>query len=392
MKWKQVNISDVALIVRESIKPFIGERPFLATGDIDISVVNDTESVTYNNRPSRADLNVQMGDVIIARMAATNKVKVIEPHEEKLIVSTGFLVLRPSDKINTRFLYHCMLSKNFQKEKDKQCTGATQKAINNEKFEKLQIPLPPIDNQVHIASILDHADKLRQLNKQLLNKYDDLAQSVFLEMFGDPVRNEKGWGKSTIRKLCSKITDGPFGSNLKTEHYSNEGVRVIRLQNIGIGVFNNEDISFIKEDHYNNVLKKYTCYPGDVLIATMGAPNIRACILPDFIKTAINKADCILCRLNSSLIDKNYFCYLINNPAFLSIAGTLFHGQTRTRISMGQIANIEIPVPTIEDQIQFSKIATIIENQKKTINATIQDSETLFQTLMQRAFNGDLIN
>src|SRR5215475_12026903 len=86
-----------------------------------------------------------------------------------------------------------------------------------------------------------------------------------------------------------------FGSNLKTSHYRERGVRVIRLQNIGVGKFLDEDKAYISEEHFA-ALPRHHCFSGDVLIGTLGDPNLRACLQPKRIKRALNKADCILLR------------------------------------------------------------------------------------------------
>ena len=95
------------------------------------------------------------------------------------------------------------------------------------KFSKVEIPLPPLETQKHIAQILDDAAALRDKTAQLIAAYDALAQSIFLDMFGDPVKNEKGWEKVNIKENAEKFCDGPFGSNLKTEHYQDNGIPVL---------------------------------------------------------------------------------------------------------------------------------------------------------------------
>ncbi|GAJ00414.1 unnamed protein product, partial [marine sediment metagenome] len=166
------------------------------------------------------------------------------------------------------------------------CTGATIPHISRNELDKIKITLPPLETQKKIAAILDKADELRCNDQKILEKYDQLARSVFLEMFGDPVTNPKGWKKSNLKASSIIFRDGPFGSNLKSEHYVNQGVRVIRLQNISINEFINNDKAYISEEHYETI-KKHTCKRGDVLVATLGDPNVRACKFPIFLDKAI---------------------------------------------------------------------------------------------------------
>jgi type I restriction enzyme S subunit len=189
-----------------------------------------------------------------------------------------------------------------------------------------------------------------------------------------------------VQKNVVRFSDGPFGSNLKTEHYSERGIQVIRLQNIGVNQFVEDDISFVKESHYENVLKKYTCFPGDIVIATMGDPNIRACIVPKHIEISINKADCVLCRVNPILANLYYISHLLNQTGFLFLSKSFIHGQTRARISSGQLAKISIPVPPINLQNQFAQIFEKAEALYKQYKNSLKELEQLYGSLSQRAF------
>jgi type I restriction enzyme S subunit len=299
-------------------------------------------------------------------------------------------IAKPKE-LNNKYLLH-FLPKELKLIEDS-TSYATVKHLSVDKIKKIQIPLPTLPTQQKIAEILDTADQLRQYNKQLIEKYDALTQSLFLDMFGDIIINSKEWEKKTLKEISIRFSDGPFGSNLKTEHYSENGIQVIRLQNIGINKFNNNgnDKSFVDETHYNNVLKKYSCYPNDIVIATMGNPNIRACVIPNNITVAVNKADCVLLRVNSNIANQIYIVNLLNLEAFLNLAVSFIHGQTRSRISSGQLAKIEIPIPPIELQNQFAERVQMIETQKQQAQEALAKSEDLFQSLLQRAFKGELV-
>jgi len=181
-------------------------------------------------------------------------------------------------------------------------------------------------------------------------------QSQFLEWFGSPVSNPKGWQVVPLKEASILVSDGPFGSNLKSCHYVNHGIRVIRLQNIGVGFFDDRDKAFISESHYN-VLKKYTCKPGEVVIGTLGEPNLRACIVPDYIDTSINKADCIHVIPDETKLLPQFVCSYINCEETLYIATSQIHGTTRNRISGGQVSQLPIYLPQIELQKQFISVA-----------------------------------
>jgi type I restriction enzyme, S subunit len=101
----------------------------------------------------------------------------------------------------------------------------------------------------------------------------------------------QGWAEVRVGDVAASLVDGPFGSNLKTEHYTQEGARVIRLQNIGDGRFDDTDKAFISDDRYQ-LLRRHVAEPGDVLIAALGDVLPRVCLVPPELGPAIVKADC----------------------------------------------------------------------------------------------------
>ena len=172
-------------------------------------------------------------------------------------------------------------------------------------------------------------------------------------MFGTVGNNKKGWPVISMKEAATRLSDGPFGSNLKSEHYRSEGIRVIRLQNICNGYFLDNDKAYIDIDHYDKI-KKYTCHAGDIVIGTLGEPNLRACLIPDDIEIAINKADCVHYIPKEELLDKRFVCAFINSPSTLEMAIGDVHGNTRQRISSGQLAKLPIIIPPMTLQKEYA--------------------------------------
>ena len=221
-------------------------------------------------------------------------------------------------------------------------------------LENVEIPLPPLEEQRRIAAILDKTNELNRLRECYQALCRDLELSIFYNEFGSPGANPFGWPTIPLAEMAEIFSDGPFGSNLKSSHYVESGIRVVRLQNIGIGAFLEDDQAFVDPSHYETI-KKHSCLPGDVLIGTLGDPNLRACILPDGIPVAINKADCIQMRCDTSRSTAAYITHLLNLPEVNQMASSLILGQTRGRISMGRLKGFEVPMPPLEKQIQFAR-------------------------------------
>ena len=304
--------------------------------------------------------------------------------------TTEFHVFRPSERITGPYLFNLLRAPYVRKAGAIKMRGAAgQRRVPADFFAALQIPLPPLDEQKRIAGILDAADALRAKRREALAELDTLLQSTFLDMFGDPVTNPMGWPPTSLSAISEELRDGPFGSNLKTSHYVESGVRVIRLQNIGVGEMRNDDLAFISEEHFASLPRNH-CRPGDVIIGTMGDPNLRACIVPLALAHAINKADCILMRVDMTKVDAIYVCWLLNNPCMVSMARRLVRGQTRGRISLGRLKELQVHLPPIELQLRFAAIVESVEQQKASQRAHLAELDTLFASLQSRAFRGDL--
>ncbi len=150
-------------------------------------------------------------------------------------------------KIFQGFLFYALKSIDFNKSGDRAVKGIT---LNKAKLNNLSIPLPPLPEQKQIATILDKADALRKKNKQLLNAYDELLQSVFLDMFGDPVTNPKGWKTamvSEIGKCKDDIKCGPFGTQLQRKDYKKSGIPLWGIPHIN-SEFDKPTVEFVTKE------------------------------------------------------------------------------------------------------------------------------------------------
>lgn len=379
---EKVKILNTVEIINNSVSIYDGKRPFLSTGDLDVSMISKLEYLTYDEKPSRANLNVQIGDLIMARMQGTCKVKIIKKEEQNIIVSTGFLVLRKKENIHNKYLFHLLKSDFFQKEKDKLCTGATQKAINNENFAKLQLPLPSLSEQKKIADKLDQADKIRQQSRQLIEKYEALSQSLFLEMFGDPVKNEKRWEKKSGEEYSNKISVGVVIK--PASNYVDKGVIALRSLNVKPNKIDLTDLVYFSEKAHNNELSKSKLHKGDVVIIRTGSTGTAA-IIPEELDN-INCIDLIIVKPNLKLINPKYLVYFFNSERGKNLVSGHEVGGIQKHFNIGSIKKIEIPTPPISLQNQFAQRITKIEQQKQFAQQELEKSEALFQSLLQQSF------
>jgi type I restriction enzyme S subunit len=254
----------------------------------------DWESVPWCLASSREVNSARLipGDIVFARTGATTgKSFLVRDCPDDAVFASYLIRLRLSGGVLPEYINHFFQTPDYWQQISRNANGAAQPGVNASVLKTLEAPIPPIHEQRRIVTILDQADTLRAQRREMLAELEKLPQSVFVEMFGDPALNRYQWPKMPLGQTAEKFSDGPFGSNLKSSHYTESGVRVIRLQNIGIGELVDHDRAFISEEHFQS-LRKHECRPGDVLIATLGDPNLRACIQPVSIEVALNKADC----------------------------------------------------------------------------------------------------
>ncbi len=300
-------------------------------------------------------------------------------------IGSTIAILRPvQDDIHAPYLGYFLRSKFNDIQKN--TTGATIPHVNRSYLEELKIPLPKLTEQKRVVSLLARADRLRQLRRTAHDLADSLLQSMFLEMFGDPLVNEKKWKIRNLKSVSFKFSDGPFGSDIKSEHYVSSGVRVIRLQNIGIGNLIDEDKAYISESHFAE-LSKHQCLPGDVIVGTLGDPNLRAVILPPSIPQALNKADCVQIRVNPKICNNHFVCLLLNMPQTLQLASGMIHGQTRARINMGRLAELEVPIPPLSLQEEFAGVVARVEGLRLQMGEADRQVDGLFESLLSDSFS-----
>ena len=203
----------------------------------------------------------------------------------------------------------------------------------------------------------------------------------------------EGWVWATVDQLAATdpnaITDGPFGSNLKSEHYLEHGPRVIRLQNIKDGEFADE-YAHISADRFE-LLAKHRIYEGDLVIASLGENPPRACIIPRFVGPAIVKADCIRFKPYPSLAAL-YLNFALNSQPTRHRTKSLLRGIGRPRLTLGEIRTIALPLPPLAEQhrivAEVDRRLSIVREVEAEVDANLKRAQALRQAVLARAFAG----
>jgi type I restriction enzyme, S subunit len=265
--------------------------------------------------------------------------------------------------------------------------GSTMKHIVKKDFDNTVIPLPEISIQQRIATILDHADAIRRKNKEILEKYNQLAQSVFLEMFGDPVKNPKGWKMVPLSHVVDvrgrvgwkgyKRTDlREFGSFvLGATHLTNEG-----------DIDLTEAVYISEEKFFES--PEIIVQIGDIIFVQRGNTIGKVGLVKHgFGRATINPCVLILRPFFGNSI---YLRSIFLNKKVNQNIWNMNKSSAQPMITQADIKNFQIPSPPDSIQKKFEAIIHMIESQKEYVNKSLEKSEELFHSLLQRAFKGEL--
>ena len=281
----------------------------------------------------------------------------------------------------------------FNKVKDSLCSGATQKAIKNESIKRIEIPIPPLDIQKKIVSILEKVEKLKQEIKKANEETNKIIKSVFYEIFGNPVKNEKGWKEVMINDIAinkkGSIKMGPFGSQLKKKELVNKGIRVLWIENIVDNEFNFKAGKFITKEKYSD-LEGFTVKPKNVLITMMGTVG-RVAVVPDTIDLAIISSHLLKIEVDEFKCNPIFLKYMILSSYVQKQLLSASHGIVMGGLNTSIIKNIKIFLPKVELQNKFAEQVKKIEKIKLHQQKSEQEINVLFDSLTQKAFNGELV-
>ncbi len=359
-----MKFTDCIDITGKSCKKFGGKKLYISTGAVDVDHVDShqIEMVNYDTKPSRANLITDDKSILFAKMQGTKKVLLINKELENNLYSTGFFSVSPKKNIlNKKCLYHLLGSKTFLSQKDKYCSGATQKAISLEGLNKIEITIPNLEEQYQIAKTLDSINAIIKSYEKELKKYDELIKARFIEMFGDPENNPNGWMESPLSEKLNVLGGFAFKSDKFSEI---SGIPILRIGNINSGYFKPVNMVYWKEDEN---LDRYLIYPGDLVMSltgTVGKDDYgNVCILGnDFEKYYLNQRNAKL-EIQGG-INKFYLSQLLKFKQVKKKLTGINRGVRQANISNKDILNLVVPIPPIELQQQFEDFVRQVDKSK----------------------------
>lgn len=285
---------------------------------------------------------------------------------------------KESFNINSSFLYYYLQCYHWVGS-NKAVMGIT---LNKATISKQYISIPPLSTQLAIVSELDKINELIRLKKEQLKDFDNLAQSLFYEMFGDPVENEKGWEVKKIGDLAL-VKTGPFGSMLHKEDYICDGIPLVNpvhMKDFKIV----PDLDFTISNEKASELENYLLKSNDVVFARRGDIG-RCAIVSEAEQGFICGTGSLFVRFSKE-IESIFIMYIIRCDSFSKHLISKAKGATMLNINSNTIADLRIPLPPLSLQRLFVQRIEQIEREKSEVQKSIQDLETLLASRMQYWF------
>ena len=356
----------------------------LVNGQIDFSTCSFISKEDFDAIAKRSA--VDDGDILYAMIGTIGNPVIVQKQSEFAIKNVALFKFN-NQNVSNRYVYYFLNSELAVNQFNSNSRGGTQKFVSLNNIRDLKIPLPPLAEQQKIAAILDAADSLRQKDQQLVERYTALSQSLFLEMFGDPVTNPKEFNNQKLGNICVVGSS----SRVFVEDFVDYGVPFYRGTEVGkLGAGENINPHlFITQNHYDN-LKEKTGVPkiGDLLLPSI-CDDGRIYRVEDNNPFYFKDGRVLWIKVNESSINSIYLKHYLKN-LFKTDYSSFASGSTFAELKIVALKGIKILMPQIELQNQFAERIQLIEAQKQQAQRSLEQSEALFNSLLQRAFTGEL--
>jgi type I restriction enzyme S subunit len=394
---KQVTLDSVAEIVKGvtfskddgSLIPEEGRLPVIRAGSIQHALLVDEGQIWVPKDKIKENQLIRKNDIVMCTSSGSAHLvgKCAKANEDWAGSFGAFCAgIRTDESLcSSSFLYYFLCSPKFRNWSGTS-SGANIKNIRTSELAKFKIPLPPLETQKQIAAVLEKADQLRKDCKQMEQELNSLAQSVFIDMFGDPVTNPKGWRTEKLVNLIDSERGVSYGV-VQRGLQADEGVPLVRISDFTNNFFNASNLVKCEKeisDKYSRTILK----GGELLISIRGTVG-RVAIVPDSAKEwNVSREVAIIPTLDKS---KNYFLYdlLLSAPIQREILGQV-KGVAQSGINLSDLRELPIIQPSEKVLKDYQeKIGARDVIKQALINKRIE-TEELFDSLMQKAFKGEL--
>jgi len=384
-RWEMVKLGDVCKVTsggtpnRKHPEYFSGSIPWVKTGDLKQKYITSPEEYISEEGVQNSSAKLFPKEtVLIALYGATIGACSILKIEATTNQACGAIL--PSHRVIPEFLYLFLCSN--RQTFISQGVGGAQPNISGGILKETYFPLPPLPEQQRIVARLDKAQQLIDKRKEQLALMDSLVQSLFYEMFGDPVKNEKGWEVKPLGSVVNKLTDGTH----KTPVYLSEGVVFISAKNVKNGYLTFDDTKFISESEHSELTRRCKPEINDILITKSGSIGMSALVDVDFEFSLFESL--ALVKYHRNVLNGHYLKYHLNDISVAKQYANSSKGGTIKHLHLNELRKVLLLIPPLPLQQTFAERVQQIEALKQSMTASLRELEHNFNSLMQEAFGG----
>ena len=392
-KWPTVKIGDVCVVERGGSPRPIDQYITTAENGVNWIKIGDTSDSMYITSTAQKIIPagmkksryVQPGDFLLS-----NSMSFGRPYILKIdgCIHDGWLLLRDTGNIfDKEFLYYYLSAPSTYQIFKSLAVGGVVNNLNSEMVRKLKVPLPVMDEQRHIANVLNRITNLVTLRKQQLAKLDELVKARFVEMFGDLGTNSKKWPDTPLVTCCNDPDDikcGPFGTQLSKAEYQTAGIPLWGIPQVN-SYFKKPPVDYLSEGKAQQLMA-YSLIPDDIVMSRKG--NVGMCaIYPNCFGLGIIHSDVLRIRVNQKQFNPYFLmCQLHISPRVENQINVVSSGAIMAGINVSKLKNILVHEPPIELQNEFAEFYKKVDSQKLTIQQSLDKLELLKKALMQEYF------
>lgn len=345
--------------------------------ELDGAYISDTpRKITRSGLQSCAATVLPRDSVLFSSRAPIGHVAI---NTVPMATNQGFKSFVPNrERVHAKFLYHWL--RRNRPHLESLGNGATFKEVSKAVVARIEISLPPLPEQRRIAEILDKADALRAKRRAALAQLDTLTQSIFLDMFGDPATNPKGWPVDALRNIADTTSGGTPKRDV--DAYFGGPIPWVKSGELHQAVVSVTEESLTERGLTESSAKLMP--PGTLLVAMYGATVGAVAILG--VEAATNQAIC--CISPSQAVTSEYLAHLLRRMAPSLLAKRV--GGAQPNLSQELLRNLRIPVPPREVQLGFGERIAAVAQLARDLEASAKRNDALLASLQHRAFRGEL--
>jgi type I restriction enzyme S subunit len=315
---------------------------------------------------------------------------IVPLRDTKMITAVDCTIARVDDqKCDKQYLLHFLQSPQYFWQIGKHIAGSTRLRISRKNLQTIEISLPPLPVQKQIADVLDRASTLIEKRKAQIAKLDLLVKARFVEMFGDPVTNSKGFQKSTIESICSTIVDCPHNTPTYLENGKYPCIRTSDLVDGYLAI--SSTTKYIDEKEYTERIKRHKPYAGDIIYSREGERFGIAAIIPDNLTICLGQRVMLFVPKKDKATSE-YLWGALNSNSVYTQAKNSVGGATSPHVNIKDIQNFKILSPPLPFQKKFADFVCAVDKSKLRMQQELNKLTLLYKSLMQKCFKEEMFN